>query len=82
MGNNQKQSVMDRYKTIYYEGLELRLYYEIEEGNKGDGYITPYESDYLVIETVAAVHDNGDESDITDIISAATLHNWQIDLNM
>lgn len=73
---------MERYKTIYYDGLELRLYYEIEEGNKGDGYITPSESDYLIIESISAVHDNGDESDITDIVSAATINEWQIELNM
>lgn len=73
---------MERYKTIYYDGLELRLYYEIEEGNKGDGYITPAENDYLVIESISAVHDNGDESDITDIISAVTINEWQIELNI
>lgn len=73
---------MERYKTIYYDGLELRLYYEIEEGNKGDGYITPAESDYLIIESISAVHDNGDESDITDIVSAAKINEWQIELNM
>jgi len=73
---------MERYKTIYYDGLELRLYYEIEEGNKGDGYITPNESEYLIIESISAVHEDGEESDITDIISAATINNWQVELNM
>ena len=68
-------------RTIYYDGLELRLYYEIEEGNKGDGYITPNESDYACISSVIAVHDNGDESDITDIISAKAINDWQLELN-
>jgi hypothetical protein len=68
-------------KTIYYDGLEIRLECEIEEGNRGDGYITPIESDYLYISSVIVVHDNGDESDITGIVSARTINEWQLELN-
>ena len=68
-------------KTIYYDGLEIRLEYEMEEGNKGDGYITPNESDYAYISSIIVVHDNGDESDITDIVNAQTINEWQLELN-
>jgi hypothetical protein len=68
-------------KTIYYDGLEIRLECDIEEGNKGDGYITPIESDYLYISSVIVVHDNGDESDITGIVSSRTMDEWQLELN-
>ena len=68
-------------KTIYYDGLEIRLECDIEEGNKGDGYITPIERDYLYISSVIVVHDNGDESDITGIVSGRTIDEWQLELN-
>lgn len=73
---------MSDYRFMKYDGLELKIYYDIEEGNKGDGYLTPIEDDYKVIHSIWAVNDEtGHESDITGILSHKAITLFQEDLN-
>lgn len=59
-------------KTISYDGLELKLYYWIQEGNKGDGYITPNQRDYLVLDYIKLVGSDGVEYDISNLVGERT----------
>lgn len=70
------------WEIFYYDGLTLRIYFSIEEGNKGDGYLTPIERDWRKVEGVHVVNeDTGNESDITDLLNQRAIQLFEETIN-